>query len=92
MLFIYGLVNMMHCVTQIMCGVTHTLCHGQHNWLCGIFRAYFLFLTLSLNIHLKTTCFFNMEGGPVLALTQSVGRTTHNLGHTMHHVDPTIAE
>ena len=24
MLFIYGWVNMMHCVT-------HTLCHGQHN-------------------------------------------------------------
>ena len=28
----------------------------------------------------------------VLAMTQCVGRTTHNLGHTMHHVDPTINE
>ena len=36
MLFICGLVNMMHCVTQIICGATHTLCHGQHNWLCGM--------------------------------------------------------
>ena len=36
MLFIYGWVNMMHCVTQIMCGATHTLCHGQHNGLCGM--------------------------------------------------------
>ena len=28
----------------------------------------------------------------VLAVTQCVGRTTHNLCHTMHHVDPTIDE
>ena len=36
MLFIYGWVNLMHCATQIMCGVTHTLCHDQHNRLCGM--------------------------------------------------------
>ena len=24
------------CVTQIICGATHTLCYGQHNWLCGM--------------------------------------------------------
>ena len=28
MLIIYGWVNMMHCVTKIMCGVTHTLHSG----------------------------------------------------------------
>ena len=27
-----------------------------------------------------------------LAVTQCVGCTTHNLGHTMHHFDPTIDE
>ena len=35
-IFIYGWVNIMHCVTQIMCGATHSLCHGQHNGLCVI--------------------------------------------------------
>lgn len=28
----------------------------------------------------------------VLAVIQCVGHITHNLGHTMHHVDPTIDE
>ena len=28
----------------------------------------------------------------LLAVTQCVGHTTHNFGHTMHHVDPTIDE
>ena len=40
----------------------------------------------------KNNLFFSIWGGQPLAMTQCVGRTTHNLGHTMHHVDPTIDE
>ena len=36
MLFIYSWVNMMHCVTNTMCGATHKHCHGHHNGLCGM--------------------------------------------------------
>ena len=36
MLFIYGWVNMMRSVTQIMGGETHTLCHSQHSGLFGM--------------------------------------------------------
>ena len=50
----------------------------------------------------KNKLFFQYGGGSqvypnhhatqpiVLAVTKCVGRTTHNLGHTMHHVEPAI--
>ena len=46
-------------------------------------------------MHLKTTYFFNMGGGQHTTPANPglpISRTTHNSGHTMHHVDPTIDE
>ena len=45
-------------------------------------------------LHLLTQVYPNHHATQpiVLAMTQSVGRNTHNLGHAMHLVDSTIDE
>ena len=53
MLFIYGVI-MMQYVTKIMCGVTHTLCHGWQNKMRG------MVVVCYIN-KIFRVCFLNLE-------------------------------